>query len=484
MRVVHVASEVSPWAQTGGLADVVGSLPAAQLRVAGGDLEVAVVAPLHRGVAERARDLGIALEPTGVKVTAELGGAVLQGRLLAVSGSQPRLIFVDCPALYDRPGLYTGPDGADYPDNAVRFAFLARAAIDGAGPALGGWPDVYHCHDWQAGMVPVYLAADGAPSRALFTVHNLAYQGTFPAEVAPALGLDWSWVTPDRLEFFGSLSFLKGGMAMSRVVTTVSPTYAAEIVTPEHGCGMHGFLGHQVKRLVGILNGIDVEGWDPARDPALATPYDRGDLAGKAACRQALGDELGLRVADDELLCVVISRFAEQKGIDLIADMVPQMYRAGARLAVLGSGDPALEERFRWLAERFQDNLAVRIDFDVALARRLYAAGDVMLMPSRFEPCGLNQMYAMRYGTVPVVHAVGGLRDTVVDADDDPARANGFRFATATSGSLWSAVQRAARVRRDQPQRWRSLIDNGMGRDWSWDASARRYLELYRELLA
>ncbi len=484
MKIIHVASEAAPWAQTGGLADVAGSLPAALSHQAGGSIQVALLLPLYRGIEERVRARGAELQPTGVTIEARLGGGLQAGRLVALSQAfdHARVFFLDCPALYDRPGLYGGPEG-DYPDNAVRFAFLARAAVDLADQLLDGRPDIIHCHDWQTGLVPAYLAAVADRPRTVFTVHNLAYQGLFPAELAPSLGIDWSLMTHEQMEFFGNLSFIKAGLAFADAVTTVSPRYAQEILTPVYGAGLHGFLAHDVRRLTGIINGIDVAAWDPTNDPAIPASFRPGHLAGKAVCRDALAEELDIEIGGDDLLCVAISRFAEQKGMDLVADIVPELFRAGARLAVLGKGDPPLEERYRWLAERFHDHLAVRVDFDVALAHRMYAAADVLLMPSRFEPCGLNQMYAMRYGTLPVVHSVGGLVDTVIDADEDPPRATGFRFGAPTSVSLWTAVQRASSIRQEQPQRWRTLIDNAMSRDWSWDASARQYLGLYRELL-
>ncbi|HTM19645.1 MAG TPA: glycogen synthase GlgA [Kofleriaceae bacterium] len=487
MKVLHVASEAAPWAQTGGLADVVGSLPAAQARVAGAGFEVAALLPLYRGVSERARARGVILEPTGIEVSADLGGAPVSGKIVAAThgrtrGAGDRVFFVDSPVLYDRPGGLYGSDGGDHPDNAVRFAFLARAAVDAGARLLGGL-DLVHCHDWQSGLVPVYLAQSAQPVPTVFTVHNLAYQGLFPAEVAPVLGIDWSMMTHDQLEFFGSLSFIKGGLAFADAVTTVSPTYAHEILTPEHGGGLHGFLTHHVRSLTGILTGIDTEAWDPTADPALPVAFRPGRLAGKAVCRDALAEELDLALTGDDLLCVVISRFAAQKGMDLVADIIPELFHAGAKLAVLGTGDPALEERFAWLAERFRNHLSVHVDFDVPLAHRMYAAGDVLLMPSRFEPCGLNQMYAMRYGTLPIVHSVGGLHDTVIDPDDDAARATGFCFTTPTAVSLWAALQRASAVRAGQPQLWRTMIDSAMSRDWSWNASARRYLDLYRSVI-
>ena len=487
MRVVHVASEVTPWSQTGGLAEVVGALPAALARQ-GGDLEVAVMSPLYRMTRARVAERGAALEDTGVEVAVAFPAADLTARVQRLAGRPGGVdtLFLDCPVLYDRDALY-GDAAGDYRDNALRFAFLARAAIAAAPRVLGGPPDLYHGHDWQAGLVPVYLQRTGAPAPSIMTVHNLAFQGLFDKQTLLQLGLDWSIFTLDRLEHHDRLSFLKGGLAGAAAVTTVSPTYAMEVLTPRFGEGLHGFLRYDVREVRGILNGIDAEAWDPARDRAIAARFSARDLAGKAACRAALASERGLAPRPDELLVGVISRLTEQKGVDLIADLVPELHGLGVRLVVLGAGEHALEERFRWLAERFQHHLSVTIGFDPALARRIVAGCDAVLMPSRFEPCGLTQMYAMRYGAVPVVNPVGGLRDSVADPGDErlaDGEGTGFWMEEASAAGVRAALRRAASLHRGSPEGWRRLVEACMSRDLSWREPAARYLALYRELLA
>lgn len=484
MKILHVASEVAPLSQTGGLADVLGALPGAQAR--GADNEVAVVTPLYRAAKERAAALGVELLPAGEPRMVELGhhGFEVSLRRAIVPGAPP-LYFVDAPRLYQRDGLYADVCQRDYPDNPLRFATLCRVALDAAPELLGGAPDVVHGHDWQAGLAPLMAQTLEGPSPAtVFTVHNLAYGGVFPKEVMRELGLSWAHFTMQKLEFYDQASFLKAGISSADAVTTVSPSYAREIRTPEFGCGLDGFIRAHARRLTGIVNGIDTDAWNPRTDPALASNY--GDLrVGKAACRAALAEELEVEVGPDELLIGVVSRFAEQKGLDLVADLAPELGRLGAHLIVLGTGDPDLEDRFRELSAQRRCPVTARVGFDVGLARRIYAGCDAMLMPSRFEPCGLNQLYAMRYGTVPIVHATGGLRDTVIDRPEAEGGADagtGICFAAANLAELRRAVERAATLYRESPGRWAGLQDRGMARDSGWPASAKRYLALYREL--
>ncbi|HUH01624.1 MAG TPA: glycogen/starch synthase, partial [Kofleriaceae bacterium] len=310
----------------------------------------------------------------------------------------------------------------------------------------------------------------------VLTIHNLAYRGLFDKEIMTTLGLPWSRFTLDDFEYFDQLSFLKAGIASAAAVTTVSPSYAREILQPGTGQELAGFLAERARHLTGILNGIDTEAWDPATDPALPARYHRDDLAGKLACRKALARELDLTLGPGTLLAGMVSRFAEQKGLDLVAELVPELDELGISLVVLGTGEAVLEERFRLLAARHPTALTVRVGFDVRLARRIYAGCDALLMPSRFEPCGLNQLYAMRYGTVPIVHAVGGLRDSVDDT-------TGIRFDHADVPGLRWAVTRAAEIFRGEPAVWRAMVGAGMARDWSWDQSARAYLDLYRRIV-
>jgi len=482
MRVLHVASEVAPWAQSGGLADVVAGLPAA-LAAAAPELDVAVLAPLYRGVAGRLASAGLALGD-GFAHDALLGPHLLPVRVRPVVGATggAALWFVESP-LYDRDGFYHVPGGPDFADNHVRFGLLGRVAVDVGDRLVGGPVDVLHAHDWQAGLAPALLRLDPAhaATAAIVTIHNLAFRGLFPASAVGELGLPWSLFHHRHAEFYGHLSFLKAGAGAADAVTTVSPTYAHEILTPARGEALDGFLRHDVQRVVGIVNGIDDEAWNPARDPALAAPYTAVEPAGKARCRAALADELGLAIADDTPVLGVVSRFADQKGLDLVADIAPELHRLGARLVVLGSGDPGLERRFLALADLFRDELRVFVGFDVGLSRRIYAGSDLFLMPSRFEPCGLSQMYAMRYGSIPVVHAVGGLVDTVDDPGDAGLAAGGgtgFRFEHPTAdGLLWALGRGVAMFRTPA---WAALVGAAMRRDSSWRGPARDYLELYR----
>ncbi|HEX2686848.1 MAG TPA: glycogen/starch synthase, partial [Kofleriaceae bacterium] len=368
-----------------------------------------------------------------------------------------------------------------------------KAALAAGDVLLGGSPEVLHLHDWQGAAAAIYArigeAGSGgstAQARSLIvtTIHNLAYRGIFPKRVMTELGIPWSMFTTDLVEFYDQLSFLKAGLALADAVTTVSPSYAREILTPERGEALDGFLRWKVKRLVGIVNGIDTVAWDPATDPALPATYARTDLAGKAQCRARLAAEFGLPIADHEPLIGVIARMTDQKGLDLVADIVPELARLGARLIVLGSGEPELERRFTWLADVFRQHVAVRIGFDRLLARRIYAGSDLFAMPSRFEPCGLGQLYAMRYGAIPVVHAVGGLRDTVIDPGDQElarGRGTGIRFTPATPLAFARALERAAMLFRDGAV-LATLRRAAMARDSSWMASAQQYVQLYRSL--
>jgi starch synthase len=487
VRVLHVASEVAPYAQSGGLADVVSGLPAALAEAHG--LHAGVIVPLYRGVAARLADNGVALDG-GVPLSFEVGPHAIHAALRMATVGRVRYGFVDCAALFDRPGTLYGPGGAgEWHDNHVRFAALGKAALAGGSALLGGAIDVLHVHDWQGGPAAIYARVDGAhaPRPAIVaTIHNLAYRGIFPKLVMDELGLPWPAFTPHQLEFYDQVSFLKGALAAADVVTTVSPSYAQEILTPERGEAMDGFLRWDVRRLVGIVNGIDTRAWDPMSDTALPAPFGRDALANRARCRTAVAEELGLAVPDDEPLIGVVARMTGQKGLDLVADITPDLAALGARLIVLGAGEPELEARFSWLAETFSHHVAVRIGFDIGLARRIYGGSDLFVMPSRFEPCGLGQLYAMRYGSIPVVHAVGGLRDTVFDPGDlelARGRGTGIRFESADAVSLRAAIARGVALFRDRTS-FAAVRRAAMGRDSSWTASALEYVQLYRSLRA
>lgn len=473
MRVLHVASEVTPWAQTGGLGDVVAALPPA-LRALGADApEAFTLAPLYA----RAR---LALPD----LTLRTRGQLVFGRhrldaALCVSPAAPHVGWLDVPPLFDRPGIY-GPDGRSaYGDNHVRFAALAIAALE-LGPALCGGPiDVVHGHDWQ-GSLAVYLARQRGVASVL-TIHNLAFRGLFPKSAVDELGIPWSDFVPSRVEFYDQLCLLKAGITAADVVTTVSPRYAQEILTPPADEGLGGTLRHDARRLIGILNCIDTASWDPARDAALPASFSAADVRGRAACRAAILREFGLAARPDVPLAAVVSRMSSQKGTDLIAEIAPSLPTLGVQLLVLGNGDPDLEHRLRELAAAHPDWLGVRIGFDLGLSRRVYAGAELFLMPSRFEPCGLGQLYAMRYGAVPVVRAVGGLADTVRDGDDDDA--TGFVFEHADAGAVRWALGRARQEWRDDPGRFARRQQAGMRRDSAWTRSAAAYRGEYRRVL-
>jgi starch synthase len=471
MRIAHLASEVVPFSKTGGLADVAGALPPA---LAALGHEVTVVAPGHRSALKDA----LPGETRG-DVTA-LG---LSARLNVVMHRGVRVVLLDCPALFVRPALYSLPDG-DFPDNPVRFAFFARAAL--AALAKLGGADVVHAHDWQAALAPLLLRHDGLSrfglpgAKTVLTIHNLAYQGLFPPWVLEACGLPRALFTMDLLEFYDQVSFLKGGLVSADALTTVSPTYAKEILTPEFGCRLEGVLSARSDRLFGILNGLDLEEWDPAHDPFLEFPYDFDDVEeGKRAARELLASETGVGGGPRPLLGMV-SRLAEQKGADLLAAALDDIVKLGFDLVVLGTGEARYEEAMRAAQAAHPGRVAVLTRFDERLAHRIYAASDLFLMPSRYEPCGLGQMISMRYGTLPVVNPVGGLADTVVDVNRKGG--TGLVLEELSPAALVSALSRAHKLLAE-PVALSEVRERGMTRDFSWKASARAYIKLYETLL-
>ncbi len=494
MKIAIVASEAVPWCKTGGLADVVGALPRALVECSDEKIEPATFLPLYRSVRETVdKHPDLQFVDTGVEVAVPFSLGPDRGRFFQVVGHNgPPVYALDAPHRYDRARLYDDENGRAYEDNLYRYALLCRGTLDAATHLLGGVPDVVHAHDWQGALALAYLRTrylqTHAHTAAVLTIHNLAYQGLFAGHHRHNIDLDPSAFHMERAEYFGGINLLKAGIAYGDVTTTVSETYAREITTPTYGCGLDGFLRARGEhRLCGIVNGVDTEEWDPATDQALPQTYSVEELAGKAACRRQLLTEMGLQIQPGQPVLGIVSRFTGQKGLDLVAELVPHLHAMGARLIVLGSGDTELEHRFRYLAECFSDNLAVRIGFDPALARRIFAGCDILLMPSRFEPCGLNQLYAMRYGTIPVVHAVGGLRDTVIDPGDRAlasGEGTGFRFDHPTVVGLHWALERAVNMYQHNSDGWTRLVRAAMNRDVSWASSARAYLDLYRRISA
>ena len=468
-----IASEAAPYAKSGGLGDVLAALPRALVRLGH---EVDVVIP-------RYRDLPAAAREGAIRVFTD--GRDVEATVYAVTDRGVRILFVDAPEYFGREHLY-GTATADYPDNAIRFALLTRAALEW-GAERGRAYDVVHGHDWQAGLASLLLERTFRHAHAfrsagtVFTIHNLAYQGLFDAGWLPRLNLGADVMHAGGLEFWGRISFLKAGIVFSRLITTVSPTYAREIQTPELGFGFDGILHHRAADLIGILNGIDYDEWDPARDPYLPVPYNADRLDGKAAAKRALLDSFGLRAgaeARERPLVGMISRMVDQKGFDLLADTAGTLPRLDANFVLLGTGEPRYEGLWRELAARYPDRIGVRIGFDEGLAHAIEGGADIFLMPSRFEPCGLNQMYSLRYGTVPVVRATGGLVDTVRDVDAAAGDGTGFTFTEYSASALLAALGRAFRAYQD-PVVWRRIQSAGMRQDFSWDASARQYVAAY-----
>lgn len=479
LSVLHVSSEVAPFAKTGGLGDVVAALPDA---LAAAGLKTTIVMPRYRSVDARRHLLARRLEPIEVP----LGGraervTVYEGRL--PHGVVP-VYLLEHP-LFDREGLY-GDAAGDYPDNGRRFALLSRGALELA-HRFGFWPDVVHAHDWQAGLTPLYAkraaVAGGRVPATVFTIHNLAFQGLQPREIVDELGLGWDVFTPEAAEFYGQLSLLKAGIAWADRVTTVSPRYAREIQTAEQGAGLEGFLRKRADRLVGILNGIDLGVWSPDRDPHLPVRYDARDRSGKSACKAALQRELGLPVRAQVPLVGSISRLTEQKGFDLVAAAGDELARLDAQFLFLGTGDKKFVDALLDLQRRYPMKVAVRVAYDDAVAHRIYAGSDFFLMPSHFEPCGLSQLYSLRYGTIPIVRATGGLDDSIVDWDERTRTGTGFKFAEYTPAALAACVKRALTAYRHHDP-FNELVARAMGLDHGWAVSARRYVEVYRELVA
>jgi len=483
MNILMLASEAVPLAKTGGLADVVGALPVELARL-GHDVRLAL--PRYAGIEstlvklKQASKVQIPWRGDRLEVGVETG---------TLGGGAVPLTCIRYDPFFARQGLY-GEGGRDYPDNLDRFALFCRAVMEACKQSRRP-PDILHAHDWQAALAVVYLKTlyrkdpAWAGTRALFTIHNMSYPGLFPVTAFETTGLPWSEYTPERLEYYGQVNLLKGGLIHADILNTVSPTYAREIQAAEFGCGLEGVLQVRQDRLYGVTNGIDYNIWNSATDPHLPAHYSAKDLSGKKECKRVLQAEMKLPVRDVPLMGLV-SRLVFQKGIDLIVDILPKLLDLDVQMVALGSGDPSYQALLAGLSERYPDKLAVRLAFDENLAHRIEAGADLFLMPSRYEPCGLNQLYSLRYGTVPVVRKTGGLADTVVPYAPDVrsgSAATGFSFEKPEPEVLLSTMFLALRVYRDKDE-WAGLMQRGMQQDFSWQRSAKQYVDLYERALA
>lgn len=496
LRIVFASSEASPFAKTGGLGDVVGALPRA---LAERGHPCVLFLPLYNC----ARRAGPPLEPTGQYVSVPIGNETHVGQLWRshLPRSEVTVYLVEQERFFSRDdpaegrGLYQyrlpGGKMRDYEDNFARFLFFSRAVLE-ALPRLDLWPDVLHCNDWQTGLIPVYVREMYGPRdarysaiRTVFTIHNLAYQGVFWHWDMMLTGLDWKLFNWRQLEFYGKLNLLKGGIVFADLVSTVSRTYAQEIQTPEHGCGLDDVLRHHRDKLVGIINGVDYEAWNPETDPFLPARYSVETVAaGKTKCKTALQVRLNLPVRSQVPLIGMVTRLVEQKGLDLLAMAAPQMLEEDVQLVVLGTGEAVYHEMLKRLVHRWPNRVAAVLRFDEALAHQIEGGADMFLMPSRFEPAGLNQLYSLKYGTVPIVRKTGGLNDTVTDVTPQTlaaGSATGFVFKDYTASALVQAVRRAVQTYHDEPT-WRKIQRTGMMQDWSWQRRAIEYEQLYLRL--
>lgn len=477
MNLLLVASECAPFVKTGGLADVIGALPKSLAPLG---VQARVLLPLYP-----------ALQDLASSATASVDlGAVLGGpaRVLAVSAQGLDLLLLDAPHLFDRDGgIYLDRNGADWADNHLRFGALSKVAARLTMDGVEGWhPDLVHVHDWQAGLVPVYLRQAGNQTPCVMTIHNIAFQGLFGAEVCEDLGLSRAGFTPDGFEYYGNVNFLKAGIAFSDKITTVSPTYARELMLAEFGMGLEGVLQARKQDLTGILNGIDLDAWNPETDAALVAPYSIRSLKRKAENRAALEARFDLAPNPDAPLFCVISRLTSQKGLDLLLEALPDLVARGARLALLGNGEPGLEHAFRRAATGYPGSVGVIIGYDEQLSHLVQAGADAIIIPSRFEPCGLTQLYGLRYGTLPLVARTGGLADTVIDANEAAIAvgcATGVQFAPVTAAALIQAIDRCCDLF-STPKTWDGMKRNAMRHPVGWDQSAQAYQTLFQALLA
>jgi starch synthase len=478
MKIAFLVSEVIPYAKTGGLADVAGALPK-YLNKLGADARLFM--PLYREV----RKKGLPLETVLDHVEVDLGGRKKAFAVKTHSGNGFPAYFIEKDEYFDRDFLY-GTAAGDYPDNGERFGFFSLAALETI-KRLGFAPDVLHCHDWQSAVALAFLktirARDAffAGTRSLFTIHNLAYQGLFGKDVLGKIGLPESLFNMNGLEFWGKVNFLKAGILYSTAVSTVSPTYSREIQTPEFGCGLDGLLRSRSRVLFGLLNGVDYAAWDPVTDTLLPARYKASDLTGKRVCKAELLKMFGLTGGAETPVVGIVSRLAGQKGLDIVCDALPSLFALGVRLIILGTGEAKIQDSLLEARKVFPTQLGLKIAFDEKIAHTIYAGSDLFLIPSRYEPCGLTQMYSLRYGTVPVVRATGGLDDSIREFDPAERTGNGFKFKEASPDALVGAVRKALAAY-GRPHDWQTLIRNAMDSDFSWEKAAGEYMDLYSKL--
>jgi starch synthase len=480
MHIVFAASECVPYVKTGGLAEVVGAVPRGVVKLGH---HATVYLPYYRQVREHTPEKKPAIASLTIpfqyynRFAAILDGGVHDG---------VQFYFVDCPELFDRESLYSTPAG-DYPDNWERFGLFSRAVVEAAKQL--GVPNIFHVHDWQAAMIPVYLRTvyyfDPALQNAgtVLTIHNAGYQGWFPPQTTERLLLPWEIFTMDRVEYYNTFNFLKGGIVYSDAITTVSRKYAEEIQTPEFGDGLDGVLRKRAADLYGILNGVDYKEWNPASDHNIAAHYTAENLEGKRECRRDLLHAFGAsHVSNETPVLGIVSRFATQKGFDLIAQIAPRLLAGDVLLIALGTGEAYYEGLFRAMQDQYEGKAAVKIAYDSALAHKIEAGSDIFLMPSRYEPCGLNQFYSMKYGTVPVVHATGGLDDTVEEWDPATQTGTGFKFRDQTPEAFSAALDKAMDLFRADKRSWMKIMRNGMAKDYTWEEPAAEYVGVYNDV--
>ncbi len=481
IKILFASSEVTPFAKTGGLADISGSLPPA---LASLKHQIVVVAPFYRSTQEGKHEL----KPVEKILPVPFKGQSFSARVFLSSlGSQVPIYFIQRDEFFDRGGLYGTADG-DYIDNPERFIFFSRSVLE-LSKLIGYQPDIVHCHDWQTSLIPVYLKTiyrndpHLKKTRSVFTIHNLAYQGVFPKEIMAVSELPLELFSIKGVEYYGKMNFMKGGILFADKITTVSERYAKEIQTPEYGYGLDGVLRDRSMDIIGILNGVDYTAWDPKTDPHIAANYDLKDLSGKHRCKEDLIRIFDLQGTGKSPIIGMISRLADQKGFDILAEAMEGLLKLDLCLVILGTGDAKYEKQYATLGKKFPGRLGVRLAFDNALAHKIEAGSDMFLMPSKYEPCGLNQMYSLKFGTIPIVRATGGLDDTIKEFNPETGRGNGFKFQAYSSGELVKAVKRARYLYRNKLL-WTGLVKNAMKADFSWQKSALKYEEIYHRALA